>query len=99
MSYKTFAGLTLSTQVFAAEGKYDQQSCYGGPLHLIQHAEGVRSGSYVVVGMMNGAEGSPFQMISGRCVGAFSIVGGQLDDNGSCDFVNAGEMTANDFTE
>ena len=26
MSYKTFAGLTLSTQVFAAEGKYDQQS-------------------------------------------------------------------------
>ena len=55
MSYKTFlvcgafAGLTLSTQVFAAEGKYDQQSCYGGPLHLIQHAEGVRSGSYVVL--------------------------------------------------
>ena len=49
MSYKTFAGLTLSTQVFAAEGKYDQQSCYGGRLHLIQHAEGVRSGSYVVL--------------------------------------------------
>jgi hypothetical protein len=93
-------GVDLSTHVFAAEGKYDQQSCYAGPLHLIQHAEGVRSGSYVVVGMMNGAEGSPFQMISGRCVGAFSIVGGQLDDNGSCDFVNAaGEMTANDFTE
>ena len=82
MSYKTFAGLTLSTQVFAAEGKYDQQSCewWPTPPHPARRRRQVR----VVrcFGMMNGAEGSPFQMISGRCVGAFSIVGGQLDDNG-----------------
>jgi len=30
----------LSTQLFAAEVKTDGQTCYTGPIHLIQHAEG-----------------------------------------------------------
>ena len=29
----------LSTQLFAAEVKTDGQTCYTGPIHLIQHAE------------------------------------------------------------
>ena len=27
----------FSTQVFAAEGKFDQQSCYAGPIHLMSN--------------------------------------------------------------
>jgi hypothetical protein len=97
MSYKikmllvssALTALALSTQVLAAEGKFDDTSCYAGPSHVIQHAEGITSGSYVVVGMTLATEGSPFHKISGRCVGTYSIVGGQYDENGTCEYVNA----------
>ena len=80
----------FSTQVFAAEVKTDAQTCYTGPIHLIQHADGILSGSYAVVGSSPGVEGTPFRMMSGRCLGAFSDVCGVHDENGSCDFVDAG---------
>ena len=88
-----FSGALLasafSTQVFAAEVKFDQQSCFAGPIQLIQHADGILSGSYAVIGTSPGTEGTPFRMNSGRCLGAFSIVNGQQDENGSCEFVDA----------
>ena len=81
----------FSTQVFAAEAKIDHQSCYTGPIHLIQHADGILSGSYAVVGTTPGKEGEePFRMLSARCLGAFSDVSGVHDENGSCEFVDAG---------
>ena len=79
----------FSTQVFAAEVKFDQQTCYTGPIHLIQHADGILSGSYATVGSSPGTEGTPFRMMSGRCLGAFSDVSGVHDENGSCEFVDA----------
>ena len=89
-----FSGILLasafSTQVFAAEVKIDQQTCYTGPSQIIQHADGILSGSYAVVGSSPGMEGTPFRMMSGRCLGAFSDVSGVHDENGSCEFVNAG---------
>ena len=88
-----FSGALLasafSTQVFAAEVKFDQQTCYTGPSHLIQHADGILSGSYAVIGTSPGTEGTPFRMMSGRCLGAFSNVSGEHDENGSCEFVDA----------
>ena len=81
----------FSTQIFAAEGKFDQQSCYAGPIHLIQHADEIQmSGSYAVVGMTPGTASDPteFRMLTGHCLGAFSIVNGQLDENGTCEYVN-----------
>ena len=89
-----FSGALLasafSTQVFAAEVKIDHQSCYTGPIHLIQHADGILSGSYAVVGTTPGKEGEePFRMLSARCLGAFSDVSGVHDENGSCEFVDA----------
>jgi hypothetical protein len=80
----------FSTQVFAAEVKTDSQTCYTGPIQLIQHADGILSGSYAVVGSSPGVEGTPFRMMSGRCLGAFSDVSGVHDENGSCEFVDAG---------
>ncbi len=80
----------FSTQVIAAEVKVDQQTCYTGPAHLIQHADGMVAGSYAVIGTSPGTEGTPFHMMSGQCLGAFSNVSGQHDENGSCEFVDAG---------
>jgi hypothetical protein len=90
-----FSGALLasafSTQVFAAEViKTDHLNCFAGPIHLIQHADGIVSGSYDVVATSPGTEGTPFRMLSGHCVGAFSNVSGQYDENGSCEWVDAG---------
>lgn len=87
-----FSGIFLmySAQVFAAEVKIDQQTCYTGPAHIIQHDKGMLSGSYDVIGSAPGTEGTPLRMMSGRCLGAFSDVSGVHDENGSCEFVDAG---------
>jgi hypothetical protein len=69
--------------------KYDGQSCYAGPAHLIQHADGMVAGSYDVTGMTPGTEGTPLSMISGRCVGSFTIVAGDYNETGSCEYWNA----------
>jgi hypothetical protein len=84
-----FAGLSFCTQVFAAEGKYDQQSCYSGPMHFLQHDEGMTAGSYEGIGRMPGTEGTPFVLNSGRCLGSFTIIGGDYSEAGSCEFWNA----------
>ena len=90
VAYSLLAGLTVCTQVCAAEGKYDHQSCYAGPIHLIQHADGIVSASYDVTGMtMSDTEGSPFGMLSGRCVGSFTIVSGDYNETGGCEYWNA----------
>ena len=79
----------LCGPVSAADFKFDQQSCYSGPAHLIQHADGITGGSYEGTGMVPGSEGTPFHMLSGRCVGAFTIINGDYNENGSCEFWNA----------
>jgi len=79
----------LSAPAYAAEGKYDQTSCYSGQSHVIQQGEGITAGSYELTGMMPGQEGTPLYMLSGRCLGQFSIINGDYSENGSCQFWNA----------
>ena len=50
----------------AKDFKFDQVSCYSGPAHVIQHADGIIAGSYDGTGMLRGDEGTPFSMLSGR---------------------------------
>jgi hypothetical protein len=76
------------TQAFAEEVKYDVQNCFAGPIQITQE-EGLVAGSYAVLGMAPGKEGTALDRMSGRCLGAFSIIDGQLDDNGTCEWVNA----------
>jgi hypothetical protein len=52
-------GMSLCTQLFAAEGKYDGTSCYAGPVHIIQQGDGITAGSYEGVGISPGQEGTP----------------------------------------
>jgi hypothetical protein len=39
--------------------------------------------------MTPGTEGTPLSMISGRCVGSFTIVAGDYNETGSCEYWNA----------
>jgi len=88
-AYSLFAGLAVCTQVCAAEGKYDQQSCYSGPMHVLQHADGMIAGSYEGIGRMPGTEGTPFVLNSGRCLGSFTVINREVNESGSCEFWNA----------
>lgn len=38
---------------------------------------------------MPGQEGTPFYKMSGRCVGHFSIINGELNEEGNCQWWNA----------
>jgi hypothetical protein len=87
MTIACIAALTGSA--FAADYKFDQASCYSGPAHLIQHSDGIIAGSYEGTGMLRGTEGAPFSMLSGRCVGAFTLINSDYNENGSCEFWNA----------
>jgi hypothetical protein len=79
----------LAGSASATDFKFDEQSCYSGPAHLIQHADGMMAGSYEGIGMAPGTEGTPFHMMSARCVGAFTQIGNDYNENGSCEFWNA----------
>ena len=79
----------LAGSAYAADVKFDHLSCYSGPAHLIQHADGIMAGSYESIAMAPGDEGSPFHMMSGRCVGAFTLINGDWNENGSCEYWNA----------
>ena len=72
----------LAGSAYAADFKFDEVSCYSGPAHLIQHADGMIAGSYEGTGMMRGTEGTPTHMLSGRSVGAFTLINGDYNENG-----------------
>jgi hypothetical protein len=88
-SSSLLAGLAFCTQVCAAEGKFDWQSCYSGASHVLQHADGMVSGSYDATAMSPGTEGTPMYMLSGRCVGYFTIINGDYNESGGCEYQNA----------
>ena len=81
--------MCLPTLAFAAEGKYDMTSCYSGPGHIIQQGDAIMAASYDSTAMMPGQEGTPYHNMSGRCVGQFTIINGDYNENGSCQFWNA----------
>jgi hypothetical protein len=86
----TIACITaLAGSAYAADYKLDQVSCYAGPAHLIQHADGIIAGSYDGTGMARGTEGTPTYMMSAHCVGAFTLINGDYNENGSCEYWNA----------
>jgi hypothetical protein len=81
--------LGLAGSAYAADFKFDQVTCYSGPTHFIQHANGIIAGSFEAIGGVPGTEGTPMYMMSGRCVGAFTLINGEVNDNGSCEYWNA----------
>src|ERR1700730_17109806 len=77
----------LTTQLFAAEIKWDNEGCFSGPAHIIQHADGSLVGSGEVANLrLTDKYGNP--PWSGHCVGTFKIIGGQFEENGACEFAD-----------
>jgi hypothetical protein len=56
---------------------------------LAEEYAGQARGENHLTGMMPGQEGTPLYMLSGRCLGQFSIINGDYSENGRCQFWNA----------
>ena len=82
--------------VLAAEQKLDNQGCYATTSHIIQQGDSFTAGSFenVNVRLPDQYDSAAFPMLSGRCIGAFTVVSGEVDVNGSCEF---GEAAGNKF--
>jgi hypothetical protein len=87
-------GGTLTILAFGAqaapqkEGDYDVRGCYHGPAHVNTLSKEVMAGSYGVTGLVIAKEGDVWHNVSGTCNGAWQLVGGELTEMGSCDYVD-----------
>jgi len=72
----------------AKDGKYDQNECFNGPHHLIVHSKDQMGGSYTVSGVSPVA-GGLFQNTSSVCNGAWTLVNGEYNEIGSCEYTDA----------
>ncbi len=70
LAFSALLASSFPTLAFAAEGRYDGQSCYAVQTQLISHAEGYVAGSEAYVGMVPDWGGGPFKMLSARCAGS-----------------------------
>jgi hypothetical protein len=83
-------GLILSIPAFGADYKYDNQFCFvGTATHVIDHADGYKSGNFDVTGIRMGPEGDPFRAMAQHCVGQFTIINNEQEDNMRCEAANA----------
>ena len=72
----------------AKEGKYDQNECFNGPHHMIVHSKDQMGGSYTVSGV-SPVTGGLFQNTSSVCNGAWTLVNGEYNEIGSCEYTDS----------
>ena len=83
-------GLIFSMPALGADFKYDNQFCFvAKTTDVIVHADGFKAGNFKTTGIRMGAEGDPFRAMEQHCVGNFTIIGGQQEDNVRCEAENA----------
>ena len=84
------AGLIFSMPALGADYKYDNQFCFvAKTTDVIAHADGFKAGNFKTTGIRMGAEGDPFRAMEQHCVGNFTVIGGQQEDNVRCEAENA----------
>jgi len=71
------------------EGKYDNFTCYSGVHHLLAAVKGQAGGSYHLLGTAVSKEGDIFNNASVQCAGAYTLVGEDFHDMGSCTITDA----------
>jgi len=69
-----------------ADQKYEHRSCYTGPHQVISHSKDAMAGVYNITGMVIADAGDPLHMASGVCMGSWTLVAGQYDETGSCEY-------------
>jgi hypothetical protein len=70
------------------EGKYDHQGCYIGPHYVIAHSKDQMGGSYAANGASLAPAGDPFHGTSGVCYGSWTLINGEYNEMGSCEFTD-----------
>jgi hypothetical protein len=85
-----FVGI-LSNQGLAAERKLENQGCYVVTAHVIQQGDRFTSGSFenTNVRLPDQIDSAVFPQLSGHCTGAFTVIKGEADEHGSCEFADA----------
>jgi len=69
-----------------AEQKYEHRSCYTGPHQVITHSKEAMGGVYNITGMVVAEQGDPLHMATGICLGTWTLIMGQYDESGSCEY-------------
>jgi hypothetical protein len=78
-------GSIFATEAECVEVKFDNQGCYSAQVRMIQHADGFLGASIEGVNIrLPDQYGNP--MWSGHCVGSLSVVAGEADLSGQCEF-------------
>jgi hypothetical protein len=70
----------------AKEGKYEHHGCYIGPQYVITHSKEQMSGSYAANGVAIAPLGDPFHNVAGVCYGHWTLLNGEFNDSGTCEF-------------
>lgn len=80
-----FATLCIVSSA-GAQQKYEHRSCYTGPHQVINHSKDVLGGGYSLNGMVVAEPNDPLHNASGLCIGAWTLISGQYDETGSCEY-------------
>lgn len=69
-----------------AQQPYEHRTCYTGPHHVISHSAEAMGGGYELSGMVLAEPSDPLHNAAGVCIGAWTLVNGQYQENGSCEY-------------
>jgi hypothetical protein len=74
---------------FGADFKYDNTFCFTSKATEVIEVGGFKAGNFETHGIRMGSEGDPFRAMAQRCVGQFTIINGEQEDNVRCEAANA----------
>lgn len=78
-----FAGVDV-----ANKGNYEGMLCVAGPLPAVVQSDSEMGGSFDLIGPMITKPGMLYHAANIHCLGAWSVVGGQYNENGHCQVVD-----------
>lgn len=83
-------GVCVGGSVFAASGEVDVDACQSGDMLTLSHAPGQSVGTFKLLGTVRTVPaGGLFDMMSGQCFGAWSMLDGSYSNWGHCEYVGA----------
>jgi len=89
--FQLLAGALFSGGVFAAppsEGDVDAHQCGSGPAFINSVSKDAMAGSYSATVLVVAGEADLYHNLSGRCSGAWQLIGADYTEMGSCEYVD-----------
>ena len=69
-------------------GKYEGTLCLAGPLPAVVQSEKEVAGSFNLIGTIVTKPGAIYHLTNIHCLGAWSVIDGQYNENGYCQVVD-----------